>query len=382
MGSCLHGSKRNSELESEDLIAPSHSSHRGVLLWGGTRAGKSTIFNQLQSIYCDDPNPTNENAVSMIRDMCHDQMIKALGLLRCLHDEPLAIKRNRDAGELLIFGFIRQTEQNVHLNLTTDVQFRILDFYHEDVPTLTAEGKKAAQSIEQNKDKSVSALKTLWNELAILVVCDLFGTEVGDSAPYFWNKLDLIFSDDYVPTEMDILRRSIRYSEGWREIDWIHADHGQSIRVCEKGDLTERRKWIHVLRDVVVFVASLSCFDERLSWDMSVNAMDEQLSLFEVMLNSKMLRESTFILMLNKKDLFVQKLKRHSQDDTAPITKCPSFASYQGPAGSMEHCIEYIKQRFLSLDQKSRQIRTFVVNAIDKQETEQTFEQIWSELFV
>ena len=49
------------------------------------------------------------------------------------------------------------------------------------------------------------------------------------------------------------------------------------------GQRNERKKWIHCFENVtaVMFVADISCYDERLLKDESQNRMVEALSLFE-----------------------------------------------------------------------------------------------------
>ena len=76
------------------------------------------------------------------------------------------------------------------------------------------------------------------------------------------------------------------------------------------GQRNERRKWIHCFDNVdcVVFVASLSEFDQMLYEDETKNRMDEALELFAQISNSKWFQNTSLILFLNKKDLFEKKL--------------------------------------------------------------------------
>ena len=76
------------------------------------------------------------------------------------------------------------------------------------------------------------------------------------------------------------------------------------------GQRNERRKWIHCFDNVdsVVFVASLSEFDQNLYEDETKNRLDEALELFAQIVNSKWFKECSIILFLNKKDLFEKKV--------------------------------------------------------------------------
>ena len=76
------------------------------------------------------------------------------------------------------------------------------------------------------------------------------------------------------------------------------------------GQRNERRKWIHCFDnvDAVVFVASLSEFDQVLYEDENKNRLDEALELFAQISNSKWFTDSSLILFLNMKDLFEKKV--------------------------------------------------------------------------
>ena len=55
-------------------------------------------------------------------------------------------------------------------------------------------------------DDIVSAIKCLWMEPAIKKIYDMRNiTEIEDSSAYFWNELDRINDDDYVPNITDLL---------------------------------------------------------------------------------------------------------------------------------------------------------------------------------
>ena len=94
------------------------------------------------------------------------------------------------------------------------------------------------------------------------------------------------------------------------------------------GQRNERRKWIHAFDNcnAVVFVAALSEYDQVLYEDDGTNRMEESLSLFEQICNSKWFAETSVILFLNKQDLFLEKLA------TQPLSKY--MADYPSPSPS------------------------------------------------
>ena len=80
------------------------------------------------------------------------------------------------------------------------------------------------------------------------------------------------------------------------------------------GQRSERRKWIHCFENVtaIIFFASLSEYDQKLSEEETTNRMSEALKLFKDIANYKTFveKETAIILFLNKKDLFEKKLQR------------------------------------------------------------------------
>ena len=125
------------------------------------------------------------------------------------------------------------------------------------------------------------------------------------------------------------------------------------------GQRNERRKWIHCFDnvDAVVFVASLSEFDQNLYEDETKNRLDEALELFTQIVNSKWFQETNVILFLNKKDLFERKLKEKTFSDYVK--------DYTGP-NEMKPTSEYVKNEFLKRNKnKNKSIYAHVTTAID-----------------
>merc|ERR1712135_79468 len=98
--------------------------------------------------------------------------------------------------------------------------------------------------------------------------------QLNDSAAYYLNALDRISSQNYVPTQQDVLR----------------------TRVKTTG---------------IIFCVALSGYDLVLAEDEEMNRMIESMKLFDSICNNKWFVETSIILFLNKKDLFDEKI-RHS----------------------------------------------------------------------
>lgn len=175
--------------------------------------------------------------------------------------------------------------------------------------------------------------------------------QLNDSAKFFFDKVEQIAAPDYLPTEEDIIKTRVRTAgileETYRinEVDFVVFDVG--------GQRNERRKWIHAFDDVsaIIFVASLSEYDQTLFEDNLVNRLVEALNLFEEMCNSKWFDNKSIILFLNKSDLFREKIKHTDlrQPNTNPFTaeKEPVlFADYTGGC-NYDAALKYIVAKFL-----------------------------------
>jgi len=188
------------------------------------------------------------------------------------------------------------------------------------------------------------ACKTLWAEDSVKQIYeDRAVTGIDDSSAYFWDKIDQIMESGFVPNETDILY--VRYRTTG-VIDQKFTIKKNVFHVFDVGgQKSERKKWINCFDSVtaVIFVASMSCYDEKMFEDQEKNSMVDQLELFEKICNEPVFVKTSMILFLNKKDLFQNKL-----ENGRPITLCPDFASYDGEATSFEETSAYIKSAFIA----------------------------------
>jgi len=77
------------------------------------------------------------------------------------------------------------------------------------------------------------------------------------------------------------------------------------------GQRSERKKWIHCFENVtaIIFLVAISAYDQVLVEDETVNRMQEALTLFDSICNSKWFVKTSVILFLNKIDIFKEKLE-------------------------------------------------------------------------
>jgi hypothetical protein len=89
--------------------------------------------------------------------------------------------------------------------------------------------------------------------------------------------------------------------------------------------------------DAIIFLAPISCFDEKLAEDRSVNRLEDSYLLWKAVCKCKLLSKAQMILFLNKCDILEAKLKRgvrikesvpsfgDRSNDVATATKCMSI---------------------------------------------------------
>jgi len=156
------------------------------------------------------------------------------------------------------------------------------------------------------------SISKLWNENAIQRTwkrcCELSDWE--ESNEFFITEIDRILVSNYMPTVKDILLA--RQPTTTMILDEFQSS-SEKFRVIDIGGYREeRRKWLNSLENLntVVFIVAISEFDQMLFEDNKQNRMLEAMSLFEGTVNSYFFQKTNFILLLNKCDLFDQKVTK------------------------------------------------------------------------
>jgi guanine nucleotide-binding protein G(o) subunit alpha len=233
------------------------------------------------------------------------------------------------------------------------------------------DAKRVIDVVEQMKDSEpfcedfLIVLKRLWADEAVQR-CFKRSNEyqLTDSAKYFLDALDRIGAADYLPTEQDLLRIRIK-TTGVVEVKFDLKD--LHFRVFDVGgQRSERRKWIHYFEDVtaIIFFAALSDYDLTMYEDETTNRMHDSLQLFDSIVNNKWFVKTSFILFLNKKDLFEEKIK------CSPLTIC--FPEFKGP-NEFNHAASFIYKKYENLA-PGRHIYSHLTCATDTQNVQFVFE--------
>jgi guanine nucleotide-binding protein G(i) subunit alpha len=124
----------------------------------------------------------------------------------------------------------------------------------------------------------------------------------------YFDSIDRIAAPDYVPNDQDVLRSRVK-TTGITETTFIIGD--LTYRMFDVGgQRSERKKWIHCFENVttILFLVAISEYDQLLFEDETVNRMQEALTLFDSICNSRWFVKTSIILFLNKIDRFKEKL--------------------------------------------------------------------------
>jgi len=271
-----------------------------LLLLGAGESGKSTIAKQMKIIHL---SGFNDHERQQHRAIIFNNIIGAIrALITAIADLQLELSpTNKEAGKRL-----------------------------EDL----GDGYFAGPLTQQH----VKDIKDIWADSATQTAYKRSSEfQLSDSAAYYFNKIEVIGREGYVPDEQDILRSRAK-TTGIIETEFDAGD--MRFRMVDVGgQRSERKKWIHCFQDVtaVIFCVALSEYDLKLYEDDETNRMHESLRLFKEMCNLTWFKTTAMILFLNKRDLYEEKITR------VPLTVC--FPEYTG-GSDLNRTIEYIQIRF------------------------------------
>ncbi|CAI5451925.1 unnamed protein product [Caenorhabditis angaria] len=310
MGNCdsqlAEQSKKNRKINAELVISKKQDENViKLLLLGAGESGKSTILKQMKIIH--DNGFSHDESADKIKVVCANAIQGMGALLQGMHSMHIDFaSKNCVAHEKLVMKTLENGEEFRNFN-----------------------------------NEMYEALKMLWKDKGVRAAFDSRENfYLHDSAQYFFDALDRINDRNYVPSEQDILHTRIP-TMGVIEVKFTMKN--KIWRVFDVGgQRSQRKKWIHCFDDAkaLIYVASLSEFDQVLLEDNATNRMQESLQLFKQVINNRYFTNTSVILFLNKKDLFEQKIMNKKRS----IRK--AFPNYQGPDENYDAAVEYIEKQY------------------------------------
>jgi guanine nucleotide-binding protein G(i) subunit alpha len=226
-------------------------------------------------------------------------------------------------------------------------------------------------------DETAHAVRSLWLDAGFQDAIRR-GQEyqLPDSFQYYATEVGRLMSSDYVPTDEDILRSSVMTTGitesflSYYTLEYRFIDVG--------GKRSERKKWIHVFDDVrtVLFTIDAHNYAKLLREDEEVNQMQEQLALFDSIVNSQSFEKSSFIIVFTKIDMLEEWLLK------SPVENYfPDYSPGNSSFGLVEPYMEYLETRFRSLVLSAeilQRIRIMRTNLVDA--SRRTGQRLWENL--
>ncbi|EPS73765.1 hypothetical protein M569_00991 [Genlisea aurea] len=329
-----------------------------LLLLGAGDSGKSTIFKQIKLLF---QSGFDDAELKSYIPVIHANVYQTI---KILYDGSKEFSQS--AGDCSKF---RISDENATIgeNLS-NIGGRL------DYPPLTTE---IANEIE-----------SLWRDNGIQQETYSRGNEfqVPDCALYFMENLRRFSDPGYIPTKEDVLHARVQ-TTGVVEIQFSPVREnkmsGEVYRLFDVGgQKNERRKWIHLFEGVtvVIFCAAISEYDQTLFEDDKKNRMVEAKELFEWVLKQPCFEKTSFMLFLNKFDLFEKKVLK------VPLNACEWFKDYQPVSTGkqeIEHAYEFVKKRFeelyfqsTKLDCVDRVFKIYRTTALDQKLVKKTFKLV------
>ncbi|EPT02660.1 hypothetical protein FOMPIDRAFT_52231 [Fomitopsis schrenkii] len=182
------------------------------------------------------------------------------------------------------------------------------------------EGEPQAQTAADVISSCAEDMATLWADPDVQAVLTRrkMSTRLEEGPGFFLNDVARVAARDYEPSDADVVRARLR-TMGVQEYrfkpdkgleadrEWILYDVG--------GARSLRHAWYPYFDDInaLIFLAPISCFDERLAEDRRVNRLQDSLLIWKAVCSSQLLAKVQLILFLNKCDLLEKKIHRGVQ---------------------------------------------------------------------
>ncbi|KAG2107321.1 guanine nucleotide binding protein, alpha subunit [Suillus cothurnatus] len=193
-------------------------------------------------------------------------------------------------------------------------------------------------------------MKRLWTDPIIRKLMEIEKMRPEEMAGFFLDALDRVTSPRYIPTDDDVLRarlKTLGVSEHRFTMKTGHMGSPMSHdwRVFDVGGQRSlRAAWVPYFDDMnaIIFLAPISCFDQVLQEDPSVNRLADSFLLWKSIVSNPLLKKTELILFLNKCDILRAKL-------ASGIRLADYIVSYGSRPNDFESASQYLKKKFAGL---------------------------------
>lgn len=242
-------------------------------------------------------------------------------------------------------GFIKLIFQNTYMGMTT--MLKAMDtlgiaYASDQAREYAAEvGEMDYEQVTTFVEPQPTMLKVLWADSGLKECYDRRREyQLTDSTKYYLDDIDRLATEDYLPTEQDILRARVPTTG---ILEYPFDLDGIIFRMVDVGgQRSERRKWIHCFENVtsIIFLVALSEYDQILFESDNENRLEESLLLFKTIITYPWFQNSSIIIFLNKKDLLEEKIQTSHMADY--------FPEFDGPKQDHISAREFILTKYMA----------------------------------
>ncbi|MCJ1377204.1 guanine nucleotide-binding protein subunit alpha [Xylographa soralifera] len=289
------------EAESQEKLRPWNGK---TLILGASQSGKSTLLKSLK-LHMEGPYTLSER--ESFKDIIFSNTVQSMRvILEAMESLELALGNSQNMYH--VQTILMQPAQLETMQLSTDVVDAIERLY-----------------VDSGVEECLKRVREY---------------QLTDGAEYFFRSISRLGNSSYVPTDQDILRFRVK-TTGITETTFDAS--GQILLIYDVGGVrSERKKWIHCFENVgaVLFTVDIASYDQLLFEDEKVNRIQEALTLFDSIVNSRWFVHTEFALLFTKYDKLATKLK------ASPLKNyCPDFEG----GHDLAEATAYITDRFVSL---------------------------------
>lgn len=344
------------EKANDSPLATTSDKEVKVLLLGSGESGKSTIVKQMKILH---QNGYSKEELLEYKPFVYKNVMDCIkSVINAIIDlQPTLIKKSDDDSNST------QTDSNSN-EMSITPKNKVLD-YNDLNEILDYE-----ININSDDDFNVSIAQKISKIYNIAEVQEFIKYQQGhfyliDSTHYFLSDILRIAKPNYIPNLNDVLRTRKKTS-GIYDFRF-QMGSGLNIHMFDVGgQRSERKKWIHCFDNVtlIIFCIALSEYDQVLLEENSQNRLDESLTLFDSVVNSRWFARTSIVLFLNKIDVFAEKLPYSPLEDY--------FPDYNG-GNNINKAAKYILWKFTQVNRSGLNIFPHVTQATDTSNIELVF---------
>jgi GTPase SAR1 family protein len=252
-----------------------------------------------------------------------------------------------------------------------------------EIPLDPGNTSRATRLDEEYDECAYLKMSSLWNEKLIDDINKLWqdsGVQEAyrrrnefqciENVRYYFDNFSRISASDYVPNHDDILMTRVKTVGAIMKDIPLNDAHSTNLKLIDVGgQRNERRKWNNFFEgvEVVIYLVAASEYNQLLYEDDTTNRMRENLELYCDVINNVEFASKPVILVLNKMDVFKEKMK--SYDFRVAF---PDYDGGQDP----EVAIDYLKDIYEKKRSTDAPFYCFETMATDTEKLKETFEDI------